>query len=93
MGWAKLKGHLYLGRKTLKINTLIKFKKKKNDFNEKASWGKTMKGIDTSNPKLKDINLTDEILLKAPADNGLFTRGIITQEGTPFMILNFHIKN
>ena len=85
MGWARLKGHLYLGRKNLKNQYSYKIQKiSNNDFNEKASWGKTMKGIDTSNPKLKDINLTDEILLKAPDNNGLFTRGIIPQEGTPF---------
>ncbi len=65
MGWAKLKGHLYLGRETLKNQYSYKIQKiSKNSFTQKASWGKTMKGIDTSNPKLKDINLSDEILLK-----------------------------
>ena len=50
MGWAKLKGHLYLGRKTLKNQYSYKIQKiSKNSFTQKASWGKTMKGIDTSN--------------------------------------------
>ncbi len=85
MGWAKLKGHLYIGKEALKNQYSYKIKKvSKNSFTQKASWGKTMKGIDTSNPKLKDINLSDEILLKAPDDIGLLTRGIVTQEGTPF---------
>ena len=84
-GWAKLKGHLYLGRETLKNQYSYKIQKiSKSSFTKKASWGKTMKGIDTSNPKLKDINLSDEILSKAPEDMGLLTRGIVTQEGTPF---------
>ena len=85
MGWAKLKGHLYLGRESLKNQYSYKIQKiSKNSFTNEPSWGKTMKGIDTSNPKLKDINLSDEILLKAPNDIGLLTRGIVTQEGTPF---------
>jgi hypothetical protein len=85
MGWAKLKGHLYLGRESLKNQYSYKIQKiSKNSFTNEPSWGKTMKGIDTSNPKLKDINLSDEILLKAPDDIGLLTRGIVTQEGTPF---------
>lgn len=85
MGWAKLKGHLYLGRENLKDQYSYKIQKiSQNNFTNKPSWGKTMKGINTSNPKLKDINLSDEILLKAPDDIGLLTRGIVTQEGTPF---------
>ncbi len=85
MGWAKLKGHLYLGRENLKDQYSYKIQKiSQNNFTNKPSWGKTMKGINTSNPKLKDINLSDEILLKAPKSNGLLTRGIVTQEGTPF---------
>ena len=42
-----------------------------------------MQGIDTSNPKLKDLDLSDDILVKAPDNNGLLTRGIVTQENSP----------
>ncbi len=42
-----------------------------------------MQGISSSNPKLKDLNLSDEILIKAPENNGLLTRGIIAQENSP----------
>lgn len=84
-GWAKLKGHLYLGRESLKEQFSYKIQKiGKNNFTGTPSWGNKMNGIDSSNPKLKDLNLSDEILNKAPDDNGLLTRGIITQEGTPF---------
>lgn len=84
-GWAKLRGHLYLGRESLKEQFSYKIQKiGKNNFTGKPSWGNKMKGIESSNPKLKDLNLSEEILKKAPEDNGLLTRGIITQEGTPF---------
>ncbi|OCL96962.1 ribonucleotide-diphosphate reductase subunit beta [Aliarcobacter thereius] len=82
--WAKLKGHLYLGREKLKNQYSYKIQKiVKNSYLQKASWGKKMKGIETSNPKLKDLDLSDEILKKAPNNNGLLTRGIITQENSP----------
>ncbi|WP_320033828.1 ferritin-like domain-containing protein [Halarcobacter sp.] len=84
-GWAKLRGHLYLGRESLKEQFSYKIQKiGKNNFTGKPSWGNKMKGIESSNPKLKDLNLSEEILKKAPEDNGLLTRGIVTQEGTPF---------
>ncbi|MGB5917587.1 ferritin-like domain-containing protein [Arcobacter sp.] len=84
-GWAKLRGHLYLGRETLKEQYSYKIQKiNKNSFTNKSSWGKKMKGIDSSNPKLKDLELSDEILKKAPDSNGLMTRGIEPQDGTPF---------
>jgi hypothetical protein len=92
-GWAKLKGHFYLGRVALKNQYSYKIQKvSKNSFATKASWGKKMKGIDTSNPKLKDLNLSDEILTKAPLDNGLLTRGIVTQDGTPFYDFELSFK-
>ncbi|HJE02490.1 MAG TPA: DUF455 domain-containing protein, partial [Aliarcobacter thereius] len=82
--WAKLKGHLYLGREKLKNQYSYKIQKiVKNSYLQKASWGKKMQGIETSNPKLKDLDLSDEILKKAPNNNGLLTRGIITQENSP----------
>ncbi len=91
-GWAKLKGHLYLGRKKLKNQYSYKIQKiSTNNFKQKPSWNKKMKGIDTSNPKLKDLNLSEKILSKAPYDNGLFTRGIVSQKGTP--IYNFELSN
>ncbi|WP_419768982.1 ferritin-like domain-containing protein [Arcobacter sp.] len=84
-GWAKLRGHLYLGREGLKEQYSYKIQKiNKSSFANKSSWGKKMKGIDSSNPKLKDLELTDEILKKAPDSNGLMTRGIEPQDGTPF---------
>ena len=84
-GWAKLRGHLYLGREILKEQYSYKIQKiSKNSFTNKPSWDKKMKGIDSSNPKLKDLELSDEILNKAPDSNGLMTRGIEAQEGTPF---------
>ncbi|WP_404317144.1 ferritin-like domain-containing protein [Malaciobacter canalis] len=83
-GWAKLKGHLYLGREILKKQFSYKIQKiTKNTFTSQSSWNKKMEGIDQSNPKLKDLNLSEEILQKAPIDNGLLTRGIVTQEGSP----------
>ncbi len=83
-GWARLRGHLYLGRENLKEQYSYKIQKtSKNSFTSKPAWDKKMKGINSSNPKLKDLNLSDEILSKAPEDNGLLTRGIVTQEGTP----------
>ncbi len=83
-GWSKLRGHLYLGRENLKEQYSYKIQKiSKNSFTSKPNWGKKMKGIDSSNPKLKDLELSDEILTKAPEDNGLLTRGIVTQKGTP----------
>lgn len=83
-GWARLRGHLYLGRENLKQQYSYKIQKiSQNDFKEKSSWGKKMKGIETSNPKLKDLELSNEILSKAPDSNGLMSRGIIAQEGTP----------
>lgn len=92
-GWAKLKGHFYLGRVALKNQYSYKIQKvSKNSFATKASWGKKMKGIETSNPKLKDLNLSDEILTKAPLDNGLLTRGIVTQDGTPFYDFELSFK-
>lgn len=92
-GWARLKGHLFLGRSTLKNQYSYKIQKiSKNSFTSKASWGKKMKGIDTSNPKLKDLELSHEILTKAPSDNGLLTRGIVTQEGTPFYDFELSFK-
>ncbi|OCL81935.1 ferritin-like domain-containing protein [Arcobacter porcinus] len=82
--WAKLKGHLYLGREKLKNQFSYKIQKiVKNSYLQKASWGKKMQGIESSNPKLKDLDLSDEILKKAPDNNGLLTRGIITQENSP----------
>ena len=84
-GWAKLRGHLYLGRETLKEQYSYKIQKiSKNSFTNKSSWGKKMKGIESSNPKLKDLELSNEILKKAPDSNGLMTRGIEPQDGTPF---------
>ena len=84
-GWAKLRGHLYLGREILKKQYSYKIQKiSKDSFTKKPSWNKKMKGIDSSNPKLKDLELSDEILNKAPDSNGLMTRGIEAQEGTPF---------
>ncbi|QKF81863.1 DUF455 domain-containing protein [Halarcobacter ebronensis] len=84
-GWARLRGHEYLGRTSLKEQFSYKIKKlSKNSFTGKASWNKKMNGIDSSNPKMKDLELSDTILSKAPEDNGLLTRGIVTQEGTPF---------
>lgn len=83
-GWAKLKGHLYLGKESLKQQFSYKIQKiSKNSFLQKASWGKKMQGIDTSNPKLKDLELSDQIFDKAPLENGLLTRGIVTQENSP----------
>jgi len=83
-GWTKLKGHLYLGRENLGAQFSYKIQKiSKNNFESSPSWGKELKGIETSNPKLKDLNLSHEILAKAPNSNGLLTRGMITQEGTP----------
>ncbi len=91
-GWSKLRGHLYLGRQNLKLQFSYKIQKiSKNNFTKKASWGKKMKGIDTSNPKLKDLELSNEILLKAPESNGLMTRGMIPQEGTPSF--NFELSH
>ncbi|MDX4035785.1 ferritin-like domain-containing protein [Aliarcobacter skirrowii] len=82
--WARLKGHLYLGREKLKNQYSYKIQKiVKNDYLQKASWGKKMQGINTSNPKLKDLDLSDDILVKAPDNNGLLTRGIVTQENSP----------
>jgi hypothetical protein len=81
--WARLRGHLYLGRESLKEQYSYKIQKISQDnFSQKASWNKKMKGIETSNPKLKDLELSDEILSKAPDSNGLMTRGIIAQEGS-----------
>ncbi|AXX85331.1 ferritin-like domain-containing protein [Aliarcobacter skirrowii] len=92
-GWAKLRGHLYLGRESLKNQYSYKIQKiSKNSFSQKASWDKKMKGIDTSNPKLKDLNLSDEILIKAPENNGLLTRGIITQENSPIYDFELSFK-
>ena len=83
-GWARLRGHLYLGRESLKEMYSYKIKKISQDnFPLKPEMGKKMKGIDTSNPKLKDLELTPEILSKAPNENGLMTRGIVPQNGTP----------
>ncbi|RXJ93533.1 DUF455 domain-containing protein [Malaciobacter molluscorum] len=91
-GWAKIKGHLYLGREVLKQQYSYKIQKiTKNSFSSSASWNKKMKGIETSNPKLKDLNLSEEILDKAPIDNGLLTRGIVTQEGSPHY--NFELSH
>lgn len=92
-GWAKLKGHLFLGRTTLKNQYSYKIQKiSKNSFTSKAFWGKKMKGIDTSNPKLKDLELSEKILAKAPIDNGLLTRGIITQENSPIYDFELSFK-
>ncbi|WP_026804283.1 ferritin-like domain-containing protein [Aliarcobacter lanthieri] len=83
-GWANLRGHLYLGRENLKQQYSYKIQKiKPNSFSKKASWNKKMQGIDTSNPKLKDLNLSEEILDIAPHNNGLLTRGIIVEENSP----------
>jgi len=91
-GWARLRGHLYLGRESLKEQYSYKIQKiSKNSFTSKPAWDKKMKGIDSSNPKLKDLNLSEEILAKAPEDNGLLTRGIVTQEGTP--TYNFELSH
>ncbi len=51
-----------------------------------------MQGISSSNPKLKDLNLSDEILIKAPENNGLLTRGIITQENSPIYDFELSFK-
>ncbi|RBQ30043.1 ferritin-like domain-containing protein [Aliarcobacter vitoriensis] len=92
-GWAKLRGHLYLGRESLKNQYSYKIQKiSKNSFSQKASWGKKMQGIETSNPKLKDLNLSEEILTKAPQSNGLLTRGIITQENSPIYDFELSFK-
>ena len=91
-GWSRLRGHLYLGQESLKQLYSYKIKKISHDnFPNEATWGKKMKGIDTSNPKLKDLELTDEILSKAPDENGLMTRGIIPQDGTP--IYDFELSH
>lgn len=83
-GWSRLRGHIYLGRESLKQLYSYKIKKSGHDsFSKKPSWGKKMKGIDTSNPKLKDLELSSEILSKAPDENGLMTRGMVGQDGTP----------
>lgn len=90
--WAKLKGHLYLGRENLKQQFSYKIQKiTPNSFSQKASWGKKMAGIDESNPKLKDLELSSEILPKAPENNGLLTRGIITQDNSP--IYDFELSH
>ncbi|OCL94230.1 ferritin-like domain-containing protein [Arcobacter porcinus] len=91
--WARLKGHLYLGREKLKNQYSYKIQKiVKNDYLQKASWGKKMQGIDTSNPKLKDLDLSDDILVKAPDNNGLLTRGIVTQENSPIYDFELYYK-
>lgn len=91
-GWARLRGHLYLGRENLKQLYSYKIQKiSKNSFTTQASWGKKMKGIDTSTPKLKDLELTNEVLSKAPDENGLMSRGIIPQNGTP--IYDFELSH
>ena len=83
-GWSRLRGHLYLGKESLKQLYSYKIKKIAQDsFSKKPAWGKKMKGIDSSNPKLKDLELSEEILAKAPDENGLMTRGIVPQDGTP----------
>ncbi len=51
-----------------------------------------MQGISSSNPKLKDLNLSDEILIKAPENNGLLTRGIIAQENSPIYDFELSFK-
>ncbi|MCT7433584.1 ferritin-like domain-containing protein [Aliarcobacter cryaerophilus] len=92
-GWAKLRGHLYLGRENLKQQYSYKIQKLvKNSYLQKASWGNKMQGISSSNPKLKDLNLSDEILIKAPENNGLLTRGIITQENSPIYDFELSFK-
>ena len=88
-GWANLRGHLYLGRESLKEQYSYKIQKiTKNSFSQKPSWGKTL----NSNPKLKDLNLSDEILSKAPQDNGLLTRGIAVQEHSPVYDFELNFK-
>ncbi len=83
-GWARLRGHVYLGRENLKQQYSYKIQKiKNNSFLQKASWGKKMQGIEVGNPKLKDLELSDEILSIAPEDNGLLTRGIVVEENSP----------
>ncbi len=92
-GWAKLRGHLYLGRENLKQQYSYKIQKLvKNSYLQKASWGNKMQGISSSNPKLKDLNLSDEILIKAPENNGLLTRGIIAQENSPIYDFELSFK-
>lgn len=45
-GWAKLRGHLYLGRENLKQQYSYKIQKLvKNSYLQKASWGNKMQGI------------------------------------------------
>lgn len=91
-GWAKLRGHIYLGRESLKQQYSYKIQKiKKDSFLQKASWGKKMQGIDIGNPKLKDLNLSDEILSIAPQNNGLLTRGIVVEENSP--IYDFELSH
>ena len=38
------------------------------------------------------MNLSDEILIKAPENNGLLTRGIITQENSPIYDFELSFK-
>lgn len=82
-GWARLHGHLYLGRESLKEQYSYKIQKiGKENFSQKASWGKKMKGIDTNTPKYKDLDLSSEILTKAPDIHGLMSRGTVPQDGS-----------
>lgn len=82
-GWSKLHGHLYLGRESLKKQYSYKIQKLgKQNFSSQPSWDNKMKGIDTNTPKLKDLELSSEILNKVPDIHGLMARGIVPEDSS-----------
>ena len=82
--WCNLKGYNLLEKLVLKNQFSYKIKNcRKSAYDKNANFGFTMKGIETNNPKLSNLNLDGYLLeKKAPLNHGLMGRDTVVEKGT-----------